>query len=109
MVNWKLYNRRVKKLAIAMTDVANSFCDATEIHVTNIKVVRAKLKAYDKANKAALRVCEECGVDYSSVLAITSDNYNNTMKNICLSTPTVARIMESCVMVESEVYENETE
>ena len=109
MINWNLYNRRVKKLAIAMTDVANSFRDATETHVTDVKVIRANVKAYDKASKAALRVCNECGVDFSSVLSITDDNYNDSMKNICLSTPTVACIMESCVMVESEVDENEAE
>ena len=109
MINWDLFNRRVKKLAISMTDVANSFRDATETHVTDIKVVRANIKAYDKATKAALRVCKDCGVDYSSVLAITDDNYNDTMKNIWLSTPTLVCIMESCVMVESEVVENEAE
>lgn len=105
MINWNLYNRRVKKLAIAMTDVANSFRDATEIHVTDINAARANIKEYDKANNKALRVCNECGVDFSSVLAIADDNYNDTMKNICLSSPIVACIMESCVMVESEVDE----
>ena len=92
-----------------MTDVANSFRDMTETHVDDIKAVRVNLKAYDKASKVALRVCNECCVDFSSVLAITDNNYNDTMKNICLSTPTVAGIMESCVMVESEVNENEAE
>lgn len=115
MINWKLYNRRMAKLAIVMTDANNTARNVTETPVTDIETARANLKAYDKASKAAERACTEFGLDFSSLFAIAANNYNDTMKNLHLSLPTVARLMESCVMDEetaineSEVNENEAE
>ena len=113
MINWKLYNRRMAKLAIVMTDANYTARNVTENPATDIETARANLKAYDKASKAAERVCAECGVDFSSLFAIAANNYNDTMKNFHLSLPTVACLMESCIMNEetedneSEVNENE--
>lgn len=115
MINWKLYNRRMAKLAIVMTDVRNAVHLVTEYHVTDVETARANLKAYDKVSKSAEKFCTECGLDFSSLFGVTSDNYNDTMKNLHLSIPTVACLMESCIMDEetevneSEVNENEVE
>lgn len=115
MINWKLYNRRMAKLAIVMTDVNNTARNVTESPATDIETARTNLKAYDKASKSAEKVCAECGLDFSSLFAIASGNYNDTMKNLHLSLPTVACLMESCAMIEetdnneSEVNENEAE
>lgn len=114
MINWKLYNRRMAKLAIVMTDVSNAAHNVTETPATDIETARANLKAYDKASKAADRVCSECGLDFSSLFAIAANNYNDTMKNLHLSVPTIYCLMEACTMEEtegneSEVNENEAE
>lgn len=114
MINWKLYNRRMAKLAVVMTDVQNALYNVTERPVSDVETARVNLKAYDKASKSAERVCAECGVDFFSLLAIAANNYNDTMKNLHLSLPNIACLMESCTMDEetevneSEVNDNET-
>ena len=115
MINWKLYNRRMEKLAIAMTDARNAANNVTETPATDIETLRSNIMSYGKASKAAGRVCKECDVDFSSIIGITANNYNDTMKNLHLSIPIVASIIETCVTVEetevneSEVNENEAE
>lgn len=109
MINWKLYNRRMAKLAIVLTDARNTAHNVSETPATDIETVRANLRACDKASKAAERVCAECGLDFSSLFAIAEYNYNDTMKNLHMSISVVDLLIESCVMTESEVIENEAE
>ena len=112
MIDWKLFNRRMARLAIVMTDANNTARTVTESPATDIETARANLKAYDKASRTATHTCSEFGLCFSSLLTLAANNYNDTMKNLHLSFATVECLMESCVMneeTESEVNENEAE